>query len=167
MSVERTLCLVTALLLVCCPAVRAESELPKRGTYDAHLWWQASGKWFEVEKEHLFWVGEFNGTFFNDAGRGFFHRASAVCPGVRDVVKRFANAHGYCVITDEDGDNATLVWKCRGIERCEGDAEFLGGTGKYTGLRGSNTIYGVLRSSADPEGSSGYAVWKGTWQLPE
>lgn len=71
------------------------------------------------------------------------------------------------MITDEDGDNATLVRKCKGIERCEGDSKFLDRTGKYTGLKGSSTAYGVLRSRADPEGSSGYAVWKGTWQLPE
>lgn len=167
MGIKRTLCLVTALLLMCCPGVRAESELPKRGTYGARCFWQASGKWFGVEKEHLFWVREFNETVFNDAGTGFSHRASGVCPGVRDVVKGFVNAHGYCVMTDEDGDNATLVWKCRGRGRCEGDAEFLGGTGKYTGLKGSHTVHGVVRSAADPEGSSGYAVWKGTWRLPE
>ncbi len=164
--IERTLCLVTALLLVCPSGVSAESQLPKRGTYEVRFFWQASGKWSQVETDHSLWVGEFNGTFFNDTGQGFFHRASGVCPGARDVVKDLINAHGNCVITDEDGDTASLVWKCRGSERCEGEAEFLGGTGKYTGLTGRSTVYGVPRLRADPDGSTGYAVFKGAWQLP-
>ena len=81
---------------------------------------------------------------------------------MRGVVKGFVIAHGSCVITDEDGDNATLVRKCRGHERCEGDPEFLGWTGKYAGLKGSHAVHAMVRSAADPEGSSGYAVWKGT-----
>jgi hypothetical protein len=162
----RTLCLVGALLLVCASGVSAESQLPKRGTYEVRFFWQASGKWVQIETDRRFWVGEFNGTFFNDAGQGFFHRASGVCPGVRDVVKD-VNAHGYCVITDEDGDTASLIWKCKGSERCEGDAEFLSGRGKYTGIRGRSIIYAVPQSTTDPDGSTGYAGFKGAWQLPE
>ena len=30
--------------------------------------WFAVGKAQEIEKGHLYWVGEFSGTFFNDKG---------------------------------------------------------------------------------------------------
>ena len=159
--------IVAALLLACYSVVSAEPGLPKRGTYDLRLFWQASGKWVQIETDHQFWFGEFNGTFFNDAGQGFFHRASGVCPGVRDRVKDAMEAHGYCVITDEDGDTASLAWKCKGSENCDGDSEFLGGTGKYTGLKGRSTVHGIPRLRVDPDGSSGYAEFKGAWQLPE
>jgi hypothetical protein len=121
----------------------------------------------QIEADHRFWFGEINGTFFNDAGQGFFHRASGVCPGVRDVVKDAVEAHGYCVITDEDGDTASLAWKCKGIETCDGDSEFLGGTGKYTGLKERSKLLGVPQTRVDTDASTGHAVWKGAWQLPE
>ncbi len=83
---------------------------------------------------------------------------------MRDVIKGFVNAHGYCVITDEDDDKAMLAWRCTGEGGCEGDAEWRGGTGKYTGLKGHHTVHAVVRSV---DGSSGYAVFKGEWQLPD
>ncbi len=166
MSIKQALMVLTTLAVLCCLGVRAESQLARRGTYSVHYWWQASGKWYAIEKDHTFWVGESSGTIFNDSGEGFLHRASAVCPGVRDVFKEFVNAHGYCVITDEDDDKAMLAWRCKGEGRCVGDAEWMGGTGKYTGLKGHHTVYGVVRSG-NLDGSSGCAVFKGEWQLPD
>ena len=166
MSIARVLGIPTALGLLLCLGVHAESQLAKRGTYQAKLWWQEHGEWFEIESGHMFFVGKFTGTFFNDAGAGFLHRASAVCPGVRDVLKDSGSGHGYCVITDEDDEGkATLTWRCKGQRErvCEGVAEWVGGTGKYTGLKGSQTFSVGVRGL----GSEGYAIFKGEWQLPE
>ena len=165
MSITHALRILTALAVLLCLGVRAESQLAKRGTYQAHFWWQEHGEWFEIERGHMFFVGKFTGTFFNDAGAGFLHRASAVCPGVRDVFKDSVSGQGYCVITDEDDDRAMFVWRCKDQRErgCEGAAEWMDGTGKYTGLKGSSTFYVVVRST----GNEGYAIFKGEWQLPE
>lgn len=49
----------------------AETQLEKKGTYTGHFGTYTIGKTFELEKDHVFWVGEFSGTFFNDAEKGF------------------------------------------------------------------------------------------------
>ncbi|MCH8030166.1 MAG: hypothetical protein IH874_09615 [Candidatus Dadabacteria bacterium] len=95
------------------PASSAFS-LEKKGTYSIHFGWFAVGKVYEIGKDHGFFMGEFSGTVFNDAGKGFLHHASVVCPGADDFIKGVSNAHGYCTITDWDGDQAYLVWKCKG-----------------------------------------------------
>jgi hypothetical protein len=35
--------------------------------------WFGVGKAYEIEKGHIYWVGEFSGTFFNDKGAGGLH----------------------------------------------------------------------------------------------
>jgi hypothetical protein len=158
-------CLAVAVLL----PISVVFALEKQGTFTAHFGWYAVGTTFEIggDKDHVFFVGEFSGTVFNDAGKGFLHLASVSCPGVDDVINGVSNAHGYCTITDQDGDKAFVVWKCKGKDpsRCEGDFQWTGGTGKYTGIRGNNTFYGVHRNIVGPT-PQGYSIWKGEWKLP-
>ena len=108
------------------------------------------------------WNGsEFSGTFFNEAGQGFLHGTSWVCPGVNDLTNGASTAsQGYCVVTDKEGDKAFLVWK--GGKGFEGTYQWTGGTGKYTGLKGNNTFRGVPL----PPTAQGYGLLKGEWQLP-
>src|SRR5712691_4537432 len=161
MQTKGTLGMLVAVGLVLFLGVRAEAELAKQGTYTGHFGWYAVGKTFEIEKEHGFWVGEFSGTVFNDAGQGFMHGTSWVCPGVNDVTNGVStSSHGYCVVTDKDGDKAFLVWK--GGKGFEGDYQWTGGTGKYSGIKGNNTF----RAFALPSTSQGYGLLKGEWQLP-
>jgi hypothetical protein len=43
--------------------------------------WFGVGKAFQIEKGHVYWLGEFTGTFFNDKGKGsLFDRAGVKCP---------------------------------------------------------------------------------------
>jgi hypothetical protein len=128
------------------------------------MYWQGRGQWVEVEKDHQVFVGEVSGTSFNDAGEGFLHRATAVCPSMRDVVRGVTNANGYCVFTDEDGSKATFVWKCKGRGRCDGEAEWMGGTGKYARLTGRLVISVEV---LDPLRDSGSATLKGAWERRE
>jgi hypothetical protein len=145
----------------------SEAQLPKRGSYTAHYGHHTVVKVTELEKDHSFVIGENIGTVFNDAGKGFLHAAAVVCQTVGDRMKNVSNVHGYCTVTDVDGDKAFLAYKCRnpqvGVARCEGDFQWTGGTGKYTGFTGSNTFY----AGAVPKTASGYSVWKGEWQLPD
>jgi hypothetical protein len=66
------------------------------------------------------------------------------------------------VVTDTDGDKVTLVWKCaipNPPGKCEGDFQWTGGTGKYVGIKGDNTFWGLI-----PNPPNGFAVSKGTWE---
>jgi hypothetical protein len=155
-----------ALALVLTPAADADAQMPKRGTYASHFGWYATGKVFELEKGHAFFVGEFGGTNFNDEGKGFLHSASVVCPGSNDI-RPSGIAQGVCIVTDPQGDKAFVVWKCTTDQpgpggKCDGDFQWTGGTGKYAGLRGSNKFYGVTILPTN----SGYSIWKGEWELP-
>ena len=40
--------------------------------------------------------------------------------------------------------------------------EWVGGTGKYTGIKGTHTLNGGFIGA----GPQGYALWKGEWRLP-
>ena len=54
-----------------------------------------------------------------------------------------ANAKGTCVVTDADGDEIFVEWKCSGVmPACPGTERFVGGTG------------------------AGWSDWKGEWKLP-
>ena len=102
----------------------------------------------------------------NEAGQGFLHPAAVVCPFASDNVKGVSNSHGYCNVTDAEGEKALLVFKCKSPQpgaRCDGDFQWIDGTGKYSGIKGNNSFH----AGPVPKTTSGYAVWKGEWQLPE
>lgn len=87
---------------------------------------------------------------------------------MRDILEGFLDARGYGVVTDGGGDKAMFVWTCKAKgPRCEGDAQWAVGTGRYSGLKGNSTFHGEPVPTNSPEASSGYAVLKGQWQLPE
>ena len=69
-------------------------------------------------------------------------RESALCPGVTVIYNGSYVLHGYCALTDSDGD------KIYGPSEGKGPAEgfdligvvtYEGGTGKYRGIQGSHT----------------------------
>jgi hypothetical protein len=137
--------------------------LEKEGKYKSYLGWTSTGNTVEVGPNHTFFTGEFTGTNFNDSGEGFLHETSFVCPGAMDTNKGKYNGHGYCVVTDNDGDKAFLAWKCNGEEFCRGDFQWTGGTGKYEGLSGDNTFFALIGIGGTAEG---YSVSEGVWKLP-
>ena len=72
---------------------------------------------------------------------------------------------------DKDNDKALLKWSCsngsatKHSDRCEGTFDWIGGTGKYVGLRGHSVFDGAVTAQG-PLGSIGDANWKGEWELP-
>lgn len=154
-----------ALTLVLIIGVTAEAQLPKQGKYRgmAALW--SAGTPHEIEKGHVLFLGTFSGVFFNDVANGFIDKSAVECPGVNDIVNGLSVAgHGYCTITDKDGDKAFSVWKGKGTSPGfgGGDFQWTGGTGKYTGIKGNNT-YRYTGISNTP---ASWLVWEGEWQLP-
>jgi hypothetical protein len=104
------------------------------------------GKVTELETDHVFWVGEFGGTFFNDQGaNSLFDHSGVRCPGSFDLNfgKKQSHGSGYCIIMGEGSpsDQAFLKWSCDGdTVDCSGTFEYTGGTGRYQSARGSNTL---------------------------
>jgi hypothetical protein len=120
---------------------------------------------YDLEKGHVFLLGRIYGAFLNDVGGGFIDKAEVMCPRVLDIVDgRITAGHGYCTITDKDGDKAFLVWEGKETADQTGGGPFkwTGGTGKYSGLQGNNTFH------YDPFGKAGalVVVWEGDWRLP-
>ncbi len=125
--------------------------------------WLGTGKAYQIEEGHIYWVGEFTGTFFNDKGKGsLFHRAGVKCPAYNDLDfnNKTSSASGYCIITDTDGDQAYLNWSGAGdTVVANGTFKYTGGTGKYEGSKGSNTFVGVTQVNWQDGTSTGYATW--------
>ncbi len=157
---------LAVLALVLCLGASAEAQMAKQGTYTGRFGWSTMGKTFEIEKDHMVFVGEYSGMVFNDSGSGFMHGTSWVCPGMNDFLHGISTAaQGYCVATDKDGDKAFLTWKGhKATEPHKGGGEFqwAGGTGKYTGITGNNTYDAVF--IVPP--TSGYSLLKGEWRVP-
>jgi hypothetical protein len=139
-------------------------QLAKSGNYSAWFGWHSFGTLTDLGKGVMQWHGEFDGALRNDTGSGFMHDASVICPGATLIVAEHAYYRGNCILTDKDGDRATLVWLCDAKvgDRCDGPMEWVGGTGKYTGIKGNNTFDGGFVGA----GPQGYSLWKGEWQLP-
>jgi hypothetical protein len=123
----------------------------------------AVGKAYPIEKGHLYWVGEYSGTFFSDKGEGsLFHQAGVKCPAFTDLDtnKKIGKGGGYCIISDHAGDQAFLSWQGEGDGvTYNGTFEFTGGTGKYQGITGKNTFTGHIQVNWQDGTSTGYATW--------
>jgi hypothetical protein len=151
--------------------VAATAAIGLAGAASAEDWkmtgefgWFGVGKAHQIEEGHIYWVGEFSGTFFNDKGEGsLFHRAGMKCPGFQDLDfnNMKSTAGGYCIITDTDGDQAYLSWSIPSGDtvRGPGTFEYTGGTGKYEEISGSNTFVAATQVNWADGTASGYATF--------
>lgn len=158
--------LLTAAAIACTFALPLPAGAQQVGKVTGHFGWFGVGKAHQVEEGHFYWVGEFSGTFFNDKGEGSpFHLAGVKCPAYfdADFNNNKAQAGGYCVITELNGDQAYLSWRNAGSPnagmRNPGTFEYIGGTGKYAGLSGRSTFVGVTQVNWADGTSTGYATW--------
>jgi hypothetical protein len=141
------------------------------GTAHAEDWkvtgtfgWFAVGKAYQIEKGHLYFVGEFSGTFFNDKGdASLFDKAGVKCPAFYDIDlnNKKGKAGGYCTISTAPGDDAYLSFKCEGdTVHCAGPFEYTGGVGKYAGISGSNYTFSATTEVNWPDGTvTGFSTW--------
>jgi len=152
-----------AVAAVCLSVPASAADLPKSGTYTAHYGWTFSGQVQELGANRVVYVGVVPGVIFNDAGKGFLHKARVDCTLLNDVNQGRANANGSCVVTDADGDKVFVEWKCTGaMPACPGDERFTGGTGKYNGISGSSTFQGNFIGNT----GAGWSDWNGEYKLP-
>jgi hypothetical protein len=153
--------LAAAVLFAATPV--AAQDLPKSGRYTSHYGWTFEGSVQELGPNRVVYVGMLPGVNFNDRGSGFMHQTRTDCTIVNDVNDGRSNANGTCVVTDGAGDKAYLVWKCAGaMPVCDGDFQWVGGTGKFTGISGNNRFQGIFIGTT----GAGYSLWNGEWRLP-
>lgn len=150
-----------ALFAALAPVAHADNHKPV-----GHFGWFGVGKAHQIEEGHFYWVGEFSGTFFSDKGKGgLFHLAGVKCPAWYDLDlnKGTTAAGGYCVVTDVEGDQAYMTWKNAGktgpAAAGPGTFTFTGGTGKYSGISGTNPFVGITLVNWADGTTSGYATW--------
>jgi len=133
------------------------------GKYVAHVR-PSTVQTYELEKGHVFVLEANHGVFLNDVAGGFLDKTEVICPIVNDVVNGAEAGHGYCTMTDKDGDKAILAWRGKSTApgSYAGTFEWTGGTGKFLGLQGNNSWHG------DVIGKTGALVvaWEGEWRLP-
>jgi hypothetical protein len=155
---------VSAALLLTSATLVAAEELAKRGTYSGVYGWTYSATVHQIEEGHLFIQDIYKGTFFNDAGKGFMHESSIVCPAVTDIVNGKGTARGYSICTDKDGDNIFSVWEGKVVpgKEFKGTFQWIGGTGKYTGIQGNNTFRATMIEGT----KEGRGIFNGEWRLP-
>lgn len=119
----------------------AFAEIPKSDSYSMPLGLAASGKLMELGKGHLFWSGEFKGAGQNLQG-AFMKYHAWDCSGSNDILDGTASIAGFCRVTDQDGDVAIVKYAGRFAAGgpMSGKGNWIGGTGKYTGIRGGHSF---------------------------
>jgi hypothetical protein len=162
---------LTTILLASTTVLGATAEaqqLPKSGKYTgkfaAHQVPEVA-QTYELEKGHVFILGRAQGVFLNDVADGFLDKTEVTCALVDDVVDGIlATGHGHCVIADKDGDKAFSVFQGKGSAPgiIAGDFQWTGGTGKFTGIQGTNTYH----VTAIGKTRAAWIVWEGEWRLP-
>jgi hypothetical protein len=152
---------VSALTLLAVSLPAAAQDYKVTGQFG----WFGVGKAVELETDHVFWVGEFSGTFFNDQGaNSLFDHSGVRCPGSYDLNfgKKQGRANGFCIIM-EDGspaDQAFTKWSCEGdTVTCSGTFDYTGGTGKHQSASGSNTFTAWTVASWEDNNISGFSIW--------
>ena len=162
---QKLISAIFALALMAAPA--AGQQPAKSGKYMGKLAGHLPGsveQTYELEKDHVFVLGPFHGVFLNDVADGFLDKTEVVCPRALDIVGgKIVSGHGYCIMTDKDGDKAFLVWEVNDpTGKGGGNFKWTGGTGKYTGLQGNNAFHGAGIGKT----GAGLIVWEGDWRLP-
>ena len=153
---------VASLFAFTAVSFAAAADLPKSGTYAAHFGWVFKGDVQDLGAGRSVSAGMVSGVIFNDAGKGFMHKARVDCALMNDVKQGRANANGTCVVTDADGDRIFVEWKCTGtMPSCPGDERFVGGTGKYTGITGEEKFQGNFIGT-----TGGWSDWNGQYKIP-
>ena len=160
--------LILAIFAGALLAAPTEAQLAKSGKYTGKTAFNpAGGQSYELEKGHVFLLDMLPGLFLNDVAGGFIDQSEVKCPRATDIVDgRLINSHGYCIITDKDGDKAFLSWGGKDAAAPStgggGTFKWTGGTGKYSGLQGNNTFSYASWGKA----GAGVVAWKGEWRLP-
>ncbi|MCP4329732.1 MAG: hypothetical protein GY791_14995 [Alphaproteobacteria bacterium] len=136
--------LLAILCFVCvlCAGQSPAGELPKQGKFEVTIEQDGSWEGFPVAHSYWVWIARREGIF---VGTGLLNGMTSKCVSKGKTSHGISIAEIHCENTDSDGDKIFEVSQ----EECAcapdgeggtGTGEFLGGTGKYVGIRGSFDI---------------------------
>ena len=151
--------LVGLVFIVVAAPASAQSSLPKEGSGSLTAYITSTWKVLTLGpgQERTQGTYEGPGVATNDAGQGFMHNVAARCLGSWYAEKGAFEEHGSCLYVDRDGDQVYTRYRAEGgpglPTRSKGN--FVGGTGKYSGIQGStDATRSSLRSTMDGTGAS-------------
>jgi predicted amidohydrolase len=154
---------VLALSLGLC--LRANAEMAREGAGSGTINWSGTFKTLPMGTERLEMHYDVTGSY---TGEGPLNNSSCHCLGALHAIKGvFDNDSGFIVCTTPTGDKAFATYKRSGKlgAPTEGTIEFVGGTGKLTGIEGKGTFTSTVRSVAEGTIRSDTSI-SIHWKLP-
>lgn len=145
------------------------AEVPEEGNFAVTITQRGSWEGFPIGHQHWVWIARREGVFSGDDP---LNGMTARCISKGKTLFGLSEAEIHCENTDADGDKIFEVSK----EECvcgpggrggTGSGEFIGGTGKYWGIRGSFKIERrVGPRDREARTWTDYVTIKGSWRLP-
>lgn len=160
---------ISCLVLFVCASVTAAAELPRQGTFRVTIKQDGSWEGFPVAQKYWVWIARRKGVF---DGTGPLDGMTSRCISKGTTAYGISTAEIHCENTDSDGDQIFEVSneECAcapGAKGGTGTGEFLGGTGKYIGIRGSFEIERRVGPRDQAAGTwTDYVTIVGSWTLP-
>lgn len=142
---------------------------PKHGNFRVLIEQKGSWEGFPIANKYWVWIARRSGVF---EGNGPLNGMTSRCISKGTTAYGILKAEIHCENTDADGDKIFEVSKeeCAcgpGGDGGKGNGEFLGGTGKYLGIKGTFEIERRV-GSRDRENRTwtDQVVMQGNWSLP-
>ena len=159
--------ILTAFFLISAVSVAAE-EMSKQGADSGKSYVTGSGEALPMEKERLQFNYEGTGIYASDSEDGFLNNASVRVVGALHAVKGVFEESGFMVYTAVDGDKVFVKYQGKGNlgKDAKGTYNYVGGTGKYTGIEGSGELSRLHLQPPTKGMWSAISKFKGEWKLP-
>ena len=158
------------ILLAPEPSLAQEkAQMAKEGDLSGTHSMSGTFKATKIGEDFLLVTGESMGLIVSDSGAGPFNDLSGRCVSQVLYVKGVGRNQGHCVFMDRAGDQWLLAFEAPaqklGAATPNGTVKYLGGTGKFAGVRGEGEYaYTNLRPFADGT-YQGYSKFKGHYRL--
>jgi hypothetical protein len=146
-------------------------QMAKEGTFSGVVTHSGTTKILALEEGTGVINWENKGIWREDSSAGPFHNSLMSCAGVHVLLKGIGKSHGYCGLTDPDGDRYLFEVTKDNLKLEHGlqDGKFklLGGTGKFNGIQGEGVYkYHDVRSIREEKYQGRIFRVKGSYKLP-
>ena len=147
---------------------RKAEEMAKEGSDSGKNYVTGTSKVLPMGKERLQLNYEGSGIYVSDTEEGFLNNASVHALGTLHAVKGAFEESGSMVVTAPNGDKAFTTYKGSGNlgKSAKGTFTYVGGTGKYTGIKGGGEFTRLHLQPVSKGVWSATTLFKGNWKLP-
>jgi hypothetical protein len=143
-------------------------EMAKEGSDSGKNYSTGTADVLPMGEERIQLNYEGSGIYVSDTEEGFLNNASQHFLGALHAVKGVFEESGCMVYTATDGDKVFATYKGSGNlgKSAKGTYTFVGGTGKYTGLKGGGEFTRLHLQPPSKGIWSATTSFKGNWKLP-